>query len=242
MAVIAKSPSQRTVKHKIFLFDLDDTLLDYQASEQFAFMQVMQEVGGMVHPPGLFAQYQAHNFALWQQFEAGTISADFLGTERFRRTFQAAGLELDHERASHLYVESFAGTAILIDGAREVCEALSGLGKVGVMTNGVHAVQNSRLAASGLLDHLSFVSTSQACGFAKPDIRFFEHTARMAQSSDKSEIVLIGDRLEADILGAHRYGIESCWFNPGRLANRSAVAPTYEVNSLRDLLQVLEEG
>ncbi len=64
----------------------------------------------------------------------------------------------------------------------------------------------------------------------------------MARSSHKSEMVLIGDRLDADILGAHRYGIESCWFNPGRLDNRSTVEPTYEVNCLRDLVQVLKNG
>ena len=230
------------MRHKLFLFDLDDTLLDYQASEQFVFMQVMQEVGGLANATDLFSAYQTINFALWRQFEAGAISADFLKTERFRQTFQSAGLALDHERAGHLYFESFAGTAILVDGAREVCEALSGLGEVGVMTNGVHAVQSSRLAASGLLDHISFVSTSQACGFAKPDVRFFEHTTRMARSSEKSEMVLIGDRLEADILGANRYGIESCWFNPGRLENRSTVEPTYEVHCLRDVMAVLKSG
>lgn len=229
------------MKHKLFLFDLDDTLLDYQASEQFAFLKALNEIGCNA-PFDLFARYQSTNFALWQKFEAGVISQDFLKIERFRQTFLAGGLEADHKRASEVYLEVFSNSAVLVDGAMEVCKHLGSIGEVGIMTNGVHAVQNSRLAASGLLSHISFVSTSQACGFAKPDERFFEHTTRMSRTSAKSDIVLIGDRLEADILGANRYGIESCWFNPSRLTNLSSSLPNYEVNSLNDLVQMLEKA
>jgi 2-haloacid dehalogenase len=84
------------------------------------------------------------------------------------------------------------------------------------------------------------VSTSEACGFAKPDVRFFEQTAQMAKPFLKNEAIIIGDRLEADILGANRYGIESCWFNPGRLANESLATPNYEVASLHDIIPVLQ--
>ncbi|WP_326537508.1 YjjG family noncanonical pyrimidine nucleotidase [Pseudorhodoferax sp.] len=230
------------MKHKLFLFDLDDTLLDYQASEKFAFAQAMQAVGHADDLATRFEHYRAVNFALWQQFEAGAISLDFLRTERFRQSFLTWQLELDHARASRLYLDAFASTAVLVEGARELCEQLGRFGVVGVMTNGVEAVQNSRLAASGLRPHLAFVATSQACGFAKPDSRFFEHTARIAGPFSKAETVMVGDRLEADILGANRHGIESCWFNPGRLAHGGVAAPTYEVASLHDIVHVLERA
>ena len=54
----------------------------------------------------------------------------------------------------------------------------------------------------------------------------------------KREAVIIGDRLEADIVGATTFGIDSCWFNPGRKVNASSVTPTYEEKSLRDLPDV----
>jgi 2-haloacid dehalogenase len=44
--------------------------------------------------------------------------------------------------------------------------------------------------------------------------------------------VIVGDRLDADILGANRFGIDSVWFNPGRLTNESHAIPTCEVDSL----------
>lgn len=226
--------------HKLFLFDLDDTLLDYKKSEQISFALAMEEVGFSADFSDLFAQFQAINFELWSSFEAGAISRDHLKVERWRRTFLVNKLELDHERASHLYLESFTNRVSLVDDAEQVCEALSAIGEVGIITNGVEDVQKRRLAASGLMGHISFVSTSEAAGFAKPDVRFFEHTARMAKPFNKSEAIIIGDRLEADIVGAMAYGIESCWFNPGRLVNVSPATPTYEVASLRDLLPILE--
>jgi 2-haloacid dehalogenase len=90
-----------------------------------------------------------------------------------------------------------------------------------------------------LLDQVSFASTSEACGFAKPDVRFFEHTAQLAKPFLEAQAIIIGDRLEADILGANRYGIESCWFNHGRLVNASEATPTYEVASLHDIVPLL---
>jgi 2-haloacid dehalogenase len=91
----------------------------------------------------------------------------------------------------------------------------------------------------GLRDYISFVSTSEASGYAKPDVRFFEYASQMARSFSKPDSIIVGDRLDADILGANRYGIESCWFNPERVANESEAVPSYEVGSLHDIVPAL---
>jgi 2-haloacid dehalogenase len=83
---------------------------------------------------------------LWREFELGAVSKDFLKVERFRRTFAQNALELDPEAASHLYLESLSDTVVLIDGAKQVCEALCAIGEVGIITNGVE--HRSRAAAS----------------------------------------------------------------------------------------------
>jgi 2-haloacid dehalogenase len=227
------------MKHRLFLFDLDDTLLDFKASEQLSFDRTMRALGLDALPDGLFARYQAINIALWKRFETGAVSKDFLKVERFRRTFADNGLDLDPEAASHLYLESLSDTVVLIDGARELCETLAGIGEVGIITNGVEQIQHRRIVSAGLRDHVSFVATSEACGHAKPDSRFFEYTVRMARAFAHAETVIVGDRLDADILGANRFGIESCWFNPGGLANDSEALPTFEVARLHDVVPAL---
>ncbi|WP_314439250.1 YjjG family noncanonical pyrimidine nucleotidase [Massilia timonae] len=227
------------MKHRLFLFDLDDTLLDFRASEQRSFMRTMDQLGVREQVGALFQQYQATNLALWRLFEQGAVTKDFLKVERFRKTFADNGIEIDPQRASDLYVESLADTVVLVDGAAQLCDTLAGIGEVGIITNGAHQIQHRRIASSGLQPHLSFVATSEACGFAKPDSRFFEFTSKMARSFAKHETVIVGDRLDADILGANRFGIESCWFNPGRLANDSQAIPSCEVASLHDIVASL---
>jgi 2-haloacid dehalogenase len=228
------------MKHTLFLFDLDDTLLDFKASEQLSFVRTMQALGLRDGIDALFPQYQAINVALWKEFEAGSVSKDFLKVERFRRTFAQGALDLDPDAASHLYLESLSDTVVLIDGARQVCEALCAIGEVGIITNGVEHIQQRRIASSGLREHISFVSTSEACGYAKPDSRFFDYAAKMARSFAKHETVIVGDRLDADILGANRFGIDSCWFNPGQLANASEAVPTCEVGCLHEIVPALK--
>jgi 2-haloacid dehalogenase len=229
------------MKHTLFLFDLDDTLLDFKASEQLSFVRTLEALGMREGIDTLFPQYQAINIALWREFETGAVSKDFLKVERFRRTFAQNGLELDAASASHLYLESLSETVVLIDGARQVCEALSAIGEVGIITNGVEHIQTRRIASSGLKDHISFVSTSEACGYAKPDSRFFDYAAKMARAFAHRETVIVGDRLDADILGANRFGIDSCWFNPTQLANESEAVPTCEVGSLHEILPALRK-
>lgn len=227
------------MKHRLFLFDLDDTLLDFRASEQLSFAKTMRSLGVQVALDGIFSQYQTINVGLWRQFEAGAVSKDFLKVERFRRTFEATGLALDPDEASRVYLESLSNTVVLIEGATALCETLAGIGEIGIITNGVEHIQQQRIASSGLRDHISFVATSEACGHAKPDVRFFEYAANMARTFAKHETIIVGDRLDADILGANQYGIESCWFNPGKLRNESSATPTYEVSALAHVVPAI---
>lgn len=228
------------MKHRLFLFDLDDTLLDFRASERLSFARTLEALGVRDGIGTLFPHYQAINLALWRAFETGGVTKDFLKVERFRKTFADNGLDLDPAAASTLYLDALADSVVLIDGATQLCETLSGIGEVGIITNGVDAIQNRRIASSGLGGHISFVSTSEACGYAKPDSRFFDYTTKMARAFAQHETVIVGDRLDADILGANRFGIDSCWFNPTCLTNESHAIPTFEVHNLLAVLSTLE--
>ena len=228
------------MKHTLFLLDLDDTLLDFRASEKLSFEQTMRKMGLDADLENIFREYQAINVKLWRSFETGAISKDFLKVERFRQTFALHHLDIDPDLASHHYLESLPETVVLIEGAQHLCETLSHAGEIGIITNGVESIQSRRVESSGLSRYVSFISTSEECGFAKPDIRFFEHTTRKATAFRKETTIIIGDRLDADILGANRFGIESCWFNPGGLKNESGARPTFEVSGLDQIMTCLD--
>ncbi|MDY1034111.1 YjjG family noncanonical pyrimidine nucleotidase [Stenotrophomonas sp. CFBP8980] len=225
--------------HRLFLFDLDDTLLDFRASERLSFARTLSSLGVEAAVDPLYATYQQCNRALWEALEQGRVDKDFLKVERFRRLFAAHAIDADPARAGHVYLEWLPQTVVLVHGARAACEALAARGEIGVITNGIEQVQSRRIAVSGLADLISFVATSEACGHAKPDVRFFAYATAMAGTFEPHRTIIIGDRLEADILGANRFGIDSCWFNPGAVALTGEAVPTCQVEKLSDLPAVL---
>ncbi|WP_317210689.1 YjjG family noncanonical pyrimidine nucleotidase [Stenotrophomonas sp. C3(2023)] len=228
------------MKYRRFLFDLDDTLLDFRASERLSFERTLQalQIDAPLHD--LYARYQLENTALWSQLERGEVSKDALKWQRFARTFAAFGLDADSHQAGEVYLQLLPQTVVLVPGAEALCRQLAAVGELGIITNGIEAVQTRRIAASGLAPWIHFVATSEACGYAKPDVRFFAYASARFSTFSKADTVIVGDRLEADVLGANRFGIDSCWFNPAGLDNPTTVRPTWEVASLHTLASQLK--
>jgi FMN phosphatase YigB (HAD superfamily) len=113
---------------------------------------------------------------------------------------------------------------------------------VGIVTNGFEKVQTRRLHGSVLAPHIHFMIVSEQCGFTKPDVRFFDHTMKTAGLFQKSRTLVIGDRLETDIAGAHAFGVDSCWFNPAQLSGHPTILPTYEIQQLSELYAIAGLG
>lgn len=51
----------------------------------------------------------------------------------------------------------------------------------------------------------------------------------------------MGDSLTSDIRGAVNAGIDSCWFNPDGIENRTGPVPDYEIRSLLELKEILSD-
>ena len=224
--------------YDLFLFDLDDTLLDFKASEQLSFARTMHELGAKDHADRIFADYQRINLSLWKLFEEGGTTKEQLKSERFRQLFDQHKLEIDPLLASTRYLDTLPQTVVLIDYAVEICEWLSQRGEIGIITNGIETVQTQRIKNSKIAPFISFVSVSEACGFAKPDIRFFEYSTNMASKFAKATTLIVGDRIEADIQGAHNFGIDSCWFNPAQIVGVPHLSPKYEIRHLSELEKI----
>lgn len=227
------------MKYDLFLFDLDDTLLDFGASQRRSFAGTMERFGLTTQLEALYETYERENHALWAQYERGEVTKEHLKVERFRRLNALHAMGHDAHAMSDAYIETLPATVVLNEHAAELVEWLSGHGEIGIITNGIEAVQHQRITNSAIAPFVSFTCVSDACGFAKPDVRFFEHSSRMAKKFDKAKTLIIGDRLDADILGAQNFGVDSCWYNPRKLP-RQAYAPTYEIAHLSHLRELLE--
>lgn len=226
--------------YDLFLFDADDTLFDFKACERHAFAATLGHCGFAGDLAALYATYVTESEALWREVEKGAITKEFLKAERFRRTFSHHMLELSAELAGTTYLDRLPDTCVLIEGAAELLAALKARGaRVGIITNGFEIVQTRRLASSGLAPSIDFMVVSEQCGFAKPDVRFFEHTAGLNQGFDKTRTLVVGDRLETDVAGAHAFGVDACWFNPKGLPAPATLRPKYEIRRLAELLPLV---
>ena len=118
--------------------------------------------------------------------------------------------------------------------AREVCMKLSEFANVYVASNGLSDIQKSRLIH--FQPYLKDIIVSEDLNCCKPSEEFFEKAIAIAGVEDKSTVLLVGDSLTSDILGANRFGVDSCWFNRKKKKNNTQIIPNYEIDSLNQLV------
>ncbi len=73
----------------------------------------------------------------------------------------------------------------------------------------------------------------------KPDAQFYERIGARIPNFNKKYALMIGDSLSADIQGGNNAGIDTVWYNPQHLENKTQAQSTYEVHSYQDLLDCL---
>ncbi len=225
-------------KYDTFLFDLDDTLLNFKASEKLSFKKTMESINQTSMFEDLFDYYKRENKKLWDSFDRGEVSKDLLKVKRFQLLFDQFNIKSDPHEVSEYYLNSLPETVVLLKDALTLLEKLKSFAQVGIITNGIEYIQKRRLAVSGIDKLVDFICVSEACGYAKPDIRFFEYTALNIKDFSKKTTLIIGDRYEADILGGYNFGIDTCWYNHEGFSKDKPIH-TFEINNLNELLKLL---
>lgn len=228
------------MKYRNFLFDLDDTLLDFQASEKLSLDITIKHFNIDNSNDDFFKRYKIENEILWKKIEQNLITKEFLKTERFKKTLDAFNLNLSPDEMADYYMSQLPQNIVLKPGAVEVLKYLKPLGNISIITNGMMATQHTRIQKSELKDYIDFICVSEECGFAKPDPSFFQFTMDKTPHFTKEETIIIGDRLEADIKGAIAFGIDSIWYNHDKIQNQTDFKPTYEVLDLFEIIKILK--
>jgi 2-haloacid dehalogenase len=216
------------------LFDADGTLFDFERAESAALRKVFQLMGETFKPDHL-AEYRRINQALWQGVETGEIKPGFVKIRRFELLLQSLNLDHSADAFGAAYLECLAECSELIDDAAEVVQALQGKYRMAILTNGLQVVQRGRLARSVIRHHIEEIIISEEIGFSKPAKEFFEIAmARLGNPSPRA-VLMIGDGWNSDIVGAVQYGLDACWYNPGRKPRPTSCEITREIATLRDL-------
>lgn len=227
-------------KHYPWLwFDADNTLFDYDRAEATALRYTFDAL----HLPfedSYLDIYREINAKLWQTLERREITQAVLRQQRFGLLLEAIQLSASVDRMSHIYLEHLAACAHLIEGAYEVLQTLSRTCQIAILTNGLQSVQRGRFGRATIRPFIQELIISEEIGAAKPHAAFFEIASARTGHPPKSAILLIGDSLSSDIRGGVDYGIDTCWYNPIGVQRPDALALTYEIGKLRELLDVVE--
>lgn len=220
------------------LFDADGTLFDFERAEAQALQQTFLQMGLTYRKKygGLYHQINAH---VWREFEQGLISSLALRVRRFELLFEATGLQTDAELFSRSYLLHLARGADLISGAESTLRALQGRFHLALITNGLKDVQRPRLEASAIHNCFEQVIISEEVGAAKPDPRYFSAAFKKMGQPPPTDVLVIGDGLSSDILGANRFGLDACWFNPGCLELPAGLRVRWQIQRLDELVQLL---
>ena len=131
----------------------------------------------------------------------------------------------------------------VIEGASEVLAQLSKTYRIGLATNATVSTKPDVIRALervGLNAFITEIFCYTELGHKKDEPEFWEAVlARLG--AHKSEVVMIGDSLEQDVLGPRRAGIRAIWFNWKGEGCPTSV-PVQVVRSLREVPAAIEAG
>ncbi|MBN1694535.1 YjjG family noncanonical pyrimidine nucleotidase [candidate division WOR-3 bacterium] len=229
-------------KYELILFDLDGTLFDYEKAEGYALKKSMERFDIDYKFPFYLEKYRIINREVWREFERGETSLDELKLKRFKILFNELGINQDIKDFSNSYLNYISDTSFVTEGAEEIVFSLYGKYKLALVTNGIYSAQYERLKRSPLKNYFDVFVVSEKIGVAKPNPDFFSYVFKITEHSDKNTALIIGDSLSSDIKGGVDFGIDTCWFNPGKIRNEGDIIPTYEIEKLPQIKDILTQS
>lgn len=231
--------NKKSQKYNDLFFDIDNTIVDFEAGSKQAIHKVIEELGHEFTDK-VYDQYTQVNRRYWMAYEDGKIDNATLRSGRFEAFFQENGYgEYNGKQVNDSYLNHLITTTKAIPGIKELLESLKSDYRIHAITNGFKEVQRPRLKRMDLIHLFDSITVSDEIGIAKPDKAYFDHAFNQNFPLPiKSKALVIGDSLTSDIQGGNRYGVDTCWIT-NKLYNEGKHRPTYTLKSTLDIKQIL---
>ena len=235
---------------KAIFIDIDDTLLDYVPCCREAFDRAMDAIGSegvkeLKSEDELFDLFFSISGRLFSEAKHGKYTIAQVMELYPQQFIEAIGYPAsDVDPFKHAFRAAWGETHTLVDGAKETLEALHQQGyRLFAASNSFGHLQRSRLERAGILHLFEGTFISMDIGYDKPDIRFFEHALaevnRMGETVRPEEVLMVGDSMTTDIVGAQKAGLKTCFFNRRPEEKRDPHSADYEIVRIEDLLRLV---
>ncbi|ABR30914.1 haloacid dehalogenase [Thermosipho melanesiensis] len=194
-------------------FDLDNTILNFDKSEEFALKKVFEFIN-IPYKEDYLNIYRPINEKWWRLFSEEKYKKEVIVVERFREFFQNVGIVWnDLEKIARVYLEGLSNSAFFIDGAEKFLSDMKSKGfRMAILTNGVEYVQQKRFKVAKLDRFFDFILTSERVGKPKPNPDIFFYAKKLSKVPLK-ESVYIGDNFETDFEGARNANLDFILFD-----------------------------
>lgn len=227
---------------KIILWDIDATLLDFLKSESMALKKAFLHFGLGECSDGKVAEYSAINQNYWNRLETGELTKEQVLVGRFEEFLGVNGYnDVDAKEFCDFFEASLPDCVEFMGNAENVIKTLSKTYRQYAVTNGAKAVQEKKLAVSGIDGILDGIFISEDVGYPKPSKDFFNVVLKNIPTAEADEILIVGDSLTSDIKGGNNMGFKTCWFNPHHLSLKDGYKVDYQIDNIDDIFDVLKK-
>ncbi len=201
------------------LFDLDDTLVAFDAVSESSWRAVIRWycADRPLDPQALYAAVGRVSDRYWSDPERHRVGRlDMAATRRriVAEAFTSLGLPAtDADLVADRYGRVRLEAMYLLPGALEALAALRRCGhRLALLTNGDSEIQRWKMRRFGLETHFDAILVEGELGFGKPDPRVFELAlSRLGAAAEAA--CMVGDNLEWDVAGPQRFGIRGVWID-----------------------------
>jgi putative hydrolase of the HAD superfamily len=196
-------------------FDLDHTLWDFETNSKLTFERIFNTHNVDVPLEGFLEIYVPLNLAFWKRYRENRISKKELRYQRLRQAFDALSFPIEDttiHKLSKDYIRYLSSYNNLINNTVEVLSYLNPRYALHIITNGFEEIQEKKLTNGGIRHFFNQVVNSEMAGVKKPHPGIFQLALERAGVTPEVSL-MIGDNLEADILGAKAVGFHALHFN-----------------------------
>jgi putative hydrolase of the HAD superfamily len=210
------------------MLDLDNTVADRQAAVE-----------------AWLAEF-SHRHDLSPEVQRWILDLDNDGYSNRAEVFglikQRLDLDPPVEELLGQYQRRVVQLAVAMPGAFDCLQQMRERGwTLALVTNGSAAQQRGKIEALGLGPYFSAICVSGELGVAKPSSQIFEAAADMAGAS-LDGAWMVGDSAMNDVEGGRLVGAKTIWLAQGRVWPDDLADPTAVINSMAELVGVIDRN
>ena len=234
---------------RAILFDLDDTILEYDGNADQVWHSVVAEHAGSL--AGLdverfIAALNEYREWYWgdpERHRRGRLDLPLARREVVRGAFDVLGLTTPAvaDEIAHAYSVQRELEVSPFPGAIETLNYIRAQGiRMALVTNGTSAMQRGKIERFGLESCFDYILIEEEFGVGKPDERVYLHAIAQLEASP-AESWMVGDNLEWEVATPQRLGIFSIWVDStgAGLPETANVAPDRIIHTLSSLTDFL---